>query len=531
MTQTPGRIDEATEGIFLGAAIGDALGWPQEIRSGLVGGQKERDSASPRAEFRSWIRFAGHSRYRRYRDPVDAGAYSDDTQLFLATARACLVGDQWWQWLTEVEIPSWPAYQRGGGGAVLAAASSWADGRPPWNREGNQRIQESERRYREAGANGVAMRIAPHVFWADTPDILVQRVVQDGITTHGHPRALVGALAYAFAVRHAAFSRETLKFGDSVRAAQHGLVDVRRIMPLLPEGWGGAEDLDVFAHRWHETNRELALLLDIVATSLDRGAASNPEATLEQLGCTDSKFHGSGTISAAGSIYLASRFAARPLGGLVSAAYLRKADTDTLASLTGALLGAVHGSKWLEPLLAEVQDGRYISEMAARTANRFVTRPRHPSRPPRLLRRKMRDNLFTRHSGSGEFPDGREYRLDHLVPLSEGQATRAILQLSDGQTAVVDLISDREPALGGPQLPQSESSPLGAADTGDRVKSELHELVPKGRIADENNSVCVILPTKAWRSPPPSMPARRAARSPCAPRGWKLLRGLCCKQD
>ncbi len=39
---------------------------------------------------------------------------------------------------------------------------------------------------------------------------------------------------------------------------------------------------------------------------------SNPETTLEHLGCTDPKINGAGTVCATAAIYLASRFAARP---------------------------------------------------------------------------------------------------------------------------------------------------------------------------------------------------------------------------
>lgn len=236
MTSTADAMTRAARGIFLGAAVGDALGWPQEVRGGLVGRQKERDRATPRPEFRSWTRHAGHYS-SRYRDPVRVGEYSDDTQLLLATARCCLDGERWWNRLTEVELPAWPLYQRGGG-VVLTAAASWAEGRPPWRGNGPARVQAVEKRYRGAGANGVAMRIAPHVLRADDPDDLIRRILRDGITTHGHPRALVGALVYAFALRHAASSRATHGFGDSIEAATAGLIDVDRVLPALPPDWG-----------------------------------------------------------------------------------------------------------------------------------------------------------------------------------------------------------------------------------------------------------------------------------------------------
>jgi ADP-ribosylglycohydrolase len=438
------RISEATnrtaQGIFLGAAVGDALGWPQEIRGGLIGGQKARDRATPRPEFRGWTRHAGHYS-NRYPDPVRPGEYSDDTQLLLATARSCLAGKRWWQRLTEVELPVWPLYQRGGGGAVLTAAASWADGRPPWRSDGAARAQAVERRYRGAGANGVAMRIAPHVLWADDSDDLIRRVVCDGITTHGHPRALVGALIYAFALFHAASSRSTHGFGDSVEAATVGLIDVDRVLLALPSDWGTAHDLEVFTATWQQTNKEAAQLLALTADSLHRGAMSNPEATLERLGCADPKINGAGTVCAAAAIYLASRFAARPQDGLLSAAFLRKADTDTLASLTAAILGALHDTDWLGHLAVGVQDSDYIAGLAERSAAHVTDSQPWPTRRPRMLRRTLADALL-HHETHGEFPDGRQYRLDEVTALHDGRVLRARLRLDDGQTVFVDLRAD-----------------------------------------------------------------------------------------
>jgi hypothetical protein len=77
--------------------------------------------------------------------------------------------------------------------------------------------------------------------------------VRDGITTHGHSRALV----YAFALFHAASSRTTHGFGDSVAAATAGLIDVDRILPTMPPDWGTVHDLEVFAVTWQETNKQL----------------------------------------------------------------------------------------------------------------------------------------------------------------------------------------------------------------------------------------------------------------------------------
>ena len=158
-TETSITGPDRPAGTFLGAAVGDALGWPQENRSRIVGGNSARQ-VEPAPRFRDWVRNGG-TRFATYKDPVRAGEYSDDTQLLMAVARSCLRGHQWWQWFATVEMPQWPLYQRGGGGAVLRAARAWTKGRPPWIAQDAKEISAAQR-YFDAGGNGVAMRIAPH---------------------------------------------------------------------------------------------------------------------------------------------------------------------------------------------------------------------------------------------------------------------------------------------------------------------------------------------------------------------------------
>ena len=164
---------------MLGGAVGDALGWPQEDRSQIIGGRNASE-VEPRPQFRSWERNGG-TRYGRYVDPVRAGEYSDDTQLMLATARSCLLGDEWIERLRRVELPQWPLYQRGGGGAVLRAARAWEHGKEPWS-VGTAKDRDDAVKYFNAGANGVAMRIAPHAVIAASMSIdqLLKRIVLAG---------------------------------------------------------------------------------------------------------------------------------------------------------------------------------------------------------------------------------------------------------------------------------------------------------------------------------------------------------------
>lgn len=467
---------DTAQGIFLAAAVGDALGWPQELRGGLLGGKRARDGAEQVPQFRDWVRNGGY-RAHRYHDPVMAGQYSDDTQLLLAAARACLTGDRWWEQLTKVELPVWPLYQRGGGGAVLKATAAWAEGKPPWLRGRTKRDTDTLHRYRGAGANGVAMRIAPHVCWADDMATLHARVFRDGITTHGHPRALVGALVYASALNHAAHSTHTLEFGEIVEAGYRGLVDVDELLNLLPAPW---PDIDEFAQAWQRTNSEMAQLLETAALSLRRGAVSRPAATLEELGCTDVKINGAGTITAAGALYLAARFASRPESALLSAAYLPNGDTDTLASMTGALLGAIHGTGWIPQSLADgVQDRDYLLSLAARSAARESNPAEH--RHGNVAKYKNRLAQLSRHLDLGalhDFPDGRKASIRNVEPLGHANGTRIALRLDDGQSVLIDILEDGKPTAPRPaatvsvQSETSKAETLDATVSGKRAQSE-----------------------------------------------------------
>ncbi|MGY1873930.1 ADP-ribosylglycohydrolase family protein [Nocardia gipuzkoensis] len=434
---TPDRIHDRARGILLGAACGDALGWPQEQRGGLIGGQKARDGRLAEPHFREWTRTAGHYR-SRYHDPVRAGDYSDDTQLLLATARACLRGPDWWEHLVEIELPTWLLYQRGAGGAVLRAASSWADGSPPWRANSNRKTAANGRTYREAGANGVAMRIAPHAICASDPTDLVSRVFHDGIATHGHPRALVGGLAYAQALAYAARSKSPLGYGELLSIVANGFISPQQAVDLLPDDWGTSAEIEEFSVKWAATNNEMLELLQVIDRSLRRGSLSRPEETLVELGCCNKSINGAGTVSAAGALYLASRFAARPLSGLLTAAFLRKADTDTLASMTAGLFGAVHGDEWLGDMATTVQDSAYLTRIATALTTDQKLPPVQRAGDGRSLNRELLERLtLSATTASGELPDKRQYRITQRDPLDGGRQ-RVVLDLSDGQTLIID---------------------------------------------------------------------------------------------
>ena len=360
---------EKAEGAFLALAAGDALGWPQEIPRKKRGGTAHD---LPGMEFRTWTRRSGW-RFNAYDEIIQAGEYSDDTQLTLAVARSRTNhGVDWWRAFVWVELPLWTLYERGGGGATKRAARAWVDGRSPWQ----SAKADGVRRYFDAGGNGVAMRVLPHALFLagqDDPSVLMHDVVRDGIATHGHPRALVGATAYAYAAWSLARRDQTLSFGELLDL----LLEEREGWGVFPKPqagkntWFAAADRvsnESYERLWDRTVDEMRLLLEKARSGIRRGALADDHAVLADLGCFG-RFKGAGTVTAAAAAYLASRHAAQPAQGVLRAAFERGADTDTLAAMTGGLLGCLAGNEWLPAPWLDVQDAAYLRRIAGRIAS------------------------------------------------------------------------------------------------------------------------------------------------------------------
>lgn len=465
------RLASRASAALIAAAAGDALGWPQEPRGGLLGGDKARAAREPKPVFDDWQRRGG-SRFLSFVEPVAAGSYSDDTQLLLAVARSLLAEDDWRWHFTRMELPAWPVYQRGGGRAVLRASNVWARNSVPW-RTGGATTDSSVRQYRNAGANGVAMRIAPHVVWgvATSQEVgeTLRQVFLDGITTHGHPRALVGAMTYAASLDFAFQASDVMSPRDLLTQARRGLLPASEVMPWLPEGFFAEIPRKEFHSEWNQTLQEMDDLLDLVGRSLDRGSLSRTTGTMRDLGALDKATNGAGTVSAAAAIFLAARSGTRPLSGLVQAAFETESDTDTIASMTGALLGAIHGAEWLGTL-EKVQDGGYLRNIGHALALGTKSRAVHSTRPsPSALQRELENPKAHR----GVFVDGRRYVVRERQQLATGPAwvQRVWLELEDGQTLCVDYAHRSAPRATHPALLSSDQPRMPDLDRDARVPS------------------------------------------------------------
>lgn len=438
-TSTPTAVARTrVEGAFIALAAGDALGWPQELAA------QGRGKLRPKVTipFRDWERRSG-GRFFPHTESIRAGEYSDDTQLTLAVARSRIYApSRWWSHFTRNELPLWTIYERGGGGATKRAAESWLRDMAPWKQPDARLV----RRYFDAGGNGVAMRIIPHsVYYAahDAPANLLHDVIRDGLATHGHPRALVGAAAYAFAAWWLLRSQSTLTFGELVSVVFDNSLTWGALPPVEKNGWLDAANKVVgdYEKEWHHVVDEMRALLTLVRDGLSAGSLSDDDEVLDALGAFSSA-KGSGTVSAAAAIYLTSRYAAAPVHGVLRASFAVGSDTDTIAAMTGGLLGSFAGADWIPHEWFLVQDCEYLRQMANQLAARAASEDSEKSRHINARDRDgLMEELLANSNADLDFGGIRRARVIGICkPVSLSRTTTVHswhLQASDGQTLYV----------------------------------------------------------------------------------------------
>lgn len=434
------QLDRAVAA-FLGAAVGDALGWPNEARARSSSRESQR-----KREFVAWTKRSG-GRFAPHEERISAGEYSDDTQLILAVSRARIYSSEWWKHLAHVELPFWTVYERGGGGATRRSAGSWLSGAAPWEKG------TLAGKYFDAGGNGVAMRILPHCLAHrsdETFSELAVDILSDGVTTHGHPRAHVGALAYGFALWSAFRLDSTLRYGQLLEEAlEHK--DIWGRLPSLKGRWaswsaalpGGEEE---YERRWNSTVHEMSDLLECAHRGLRGGAIAGDFDVLTELGSFNPKVNGAGTVTAAAALYLVSRYAASSLEGVLQAAFAVGSDTDTTASMVGGMLGAINGISWVEPYVGQLQDAAYMRDIATALQEGATAKVdgRIFSRITREGVSALTDVLRSASDGDAvALPNGSEGRIEGRDVQREGKVAIWKVAVSDGYTLYLKHISQK----------------------------------------------------------------------------------------
>lgn len=345
MNNLPMKNDKCKASV-ISSVIGDAIGWPYELR-----GNNISKNATFENNFIKWTRKTGGP-YWNHMEDIFPGEYSDDSQMILSVARSIIVGD-WEKTFTVKELPFWLQYERGGGLALKKAARCYKKNMKPW-------LCEAKNDYFNAGGNGAVMRILPHVIAHNNDlDKILSNVLIDTILTHGHPRAILGSLCYAYSLHYLLNKEQTLEFGEII---DH-LISSREKWSkfnenLMPDDWvsekNSISDYD-FCSVWVQTVYSMVDHLKYVRSSLEKGILSNDKAVLTKIGCFSNAF-GAGDVAILSALYLFSKYANNPVLGIKTIAFMKGADTDTIASITGGLLGMLNGSQWIPIEWKLIQD-------------------------------------------------------------------------------------------------------------------------------------------------------------------------------
>lgn len=308
-----------THGVFTGALVGALVG-------DCIGRPYEGSGAVDRAGARRRVDAAlGQA-------PLP---YTDDTQLLLALAEHLVVDDH------EVDPERFVGrilerYEgwRGYGGGMRRLVRLWRRGRD--HREAVTAIFPDG-----SFGNGAAMRVAPvGLLWADDAEAMAAVARRSAAVTHAHPVGIDGAVVQAAAV---------------AAAAHEGAFDIDRLAAL-------------------------PAATDALRAGLTSAAALPPDTPPAQAAAA------LGTqVTAHRSVPAALWCAAvsDDVAGAVTTALALGGDTDTIATMAGAIRGAAHGTaaavpaEWLDAVegLGEVRD------LAARLWDAAGARSARPQGP------------------------------------------------------------------------------------------------------------------------------------------------------
>ena len=299
-------------GALLGMAMGDALGRPWEAR----GDAANWESLESLARYRRWPGWRG--------GPV--GTVTDDTQLTMCVGESlCALGRLDPEDLAR-RFVRWRPDARGPGAATLRAVEELARGVP------------GDRAGVDSAGNGAAMRVAPiALFHPVALQPLRRDAAVSAVVTHANQMAVVGAIAQAFMVAWCLHRRPSALMGESLRS---------ELLAGLLVALEGVAEADVRERR--EDDPALTRLRDRLVEAFEMRFASPTDAF--------DHFHNGAfvleTLPAALWCFL--RFWDDPRQAILTAVQ-GGYDADTVASLAGTLVGALHGdgalpALWIEEL-------------------------------------------------------------------------------------------------------------------------------------------------------------------------------------
>lgn len=362
----------------LWAAYGDALGWISELTDakGLV----RRTGGVPLERPVAWRRRIGGRSGVTVMLPQ--GCYSDDTQLRIATSRAIRSDGFDVEAFSKVELPVWLSYALGGGKSTTSAALNLTKPSAVW-------YANRFKGWANSGGNGAAMRIQPHVWATRSPHestTFLPDVIRNAICTHSHPTGLMGAALHAMTLAHAMVKGCPPSPDDLLGIAE----EVAQLPDIVfgdfnIENWRTAFENEAggFGQAWTVAVAQSRQAIEVAGNCVMHGTGAERYAhVLSSLELSHPKKKGSGMLTAVAAAMLP-LCEAQPEEGLSIAANAIGTDTDTIATMAGAVFGAVADC---EPPV-EVLDAELFRSEASRLTDIAFGRESTPShRYPDLIR-------------------------------------------------------------------------------------------------------------------------------------------------
>ncbi|WP_405328084.1 ADP-ribosylglycohydrolase family protein [Leeuwenhoekiella sp. LLG6367-2.1] len=352
------------------AAIGDALGWMTEFEKSQTT-LKKKFGTDYINSFHDWEKNVG-GRFYGYVDKLNSGSYSDDTQLLLSVARSINKDgfvDQ--QYFAKKELPDWLLYSRGAGRTIKNAARKIERKSAKWNNNFfTFKVGKATIDYRESGANGAAMRILP-IALANfgEQEKIKEEIFGNSIITHGHPRAILGAMLYGYSVD------TILRFNPDNFNYKNYLTELGKdIHQKFSIDFLDNPKLRSWEAEWNKNSKEPFRILfksildetqEYLRTTYKLITNNSSDFdTLSKLGCYKNETKGSGTSTVIAGIFLACKYSKEPLKGIEQAVNSIGTDTDSIAAFAGGLIGALHGQSIIPSKWKNVQDLDYIDAIS-----------------------------------------------------------------------------------------------------------------------------------------------------------------------
>lgn len=467
------------------SAIGDALGWMTEFEK-TPNNVKSKFGNDKVEQFYTWKKTVG-GRFYGFIDTIKEGSYSDDTQLLLAVARSIKKdGSVDQNYFAKIELANWLYYARGGGRTVKTAANKISRKSVQWfNNFYNFKVNGYDFDYRQSGANGAAMRVLP-IALANLGNIekIKEEIFCNSIITHGHPRAILGAMLYGYAlnqiivIRPEDFSWDNYitQIGvDFPKKFELSFLSNNEVKKWLDE-WNGANTHsfeNLYAETIIETQNQLRLIYQSIKQSL------SVHDTLQNIGCFSPSTKGSGIATVIAGIYLASKFHDKPLESIIESVNALGSDTDSIAAFVGGLIGALHGQSIIPDKWKSVQDINYLDMIAERLL--AISEDRFEELPPTILgNEKLLNDIQKDEFSVGEIIQfiplnkGKIISIDRQPTLTKGKYNLLLeIEFDEGQTILVSKLFDDLNYT--PKIENSSDAEILLSIAKDKLKHKTYE--------------------------------------------------------